>query len=259
MYAVSFKYNFFDLFCYRTKLAVALETVTEVLLKKQSRSTNLILQHLILVLRHKAELVQTLLAEERCTVESFHWRSRLQYSMEMEELYSPLDLATSMNKLAAIRNQMMPSFQSVLKYPPPTAGDGGQSHRNSTTFLMASSRSLLNSRQSVSDINRSQNMPSFRGLGGCAPPLKCFVHCHNATLPYGFEFLGGEAHLFLTPQTESALLSLVRAMAKQACTSITSSSTTSSGKATIAKDLSVVSVIATVMYLCTGLLSLYYL
>ena len=237
-----------DWFFCSTKLAAALESISEVLLKlsdKRQQSTDLILQHLILVLRHKYELVQTLLAEEECTVESFHWKSQLQYSTEVEDLYSLPGPA--MKKLTDGSQLVSSSTQANFKLGrSPVIQSTSSRFRQQSNSLVASSRSLLNSRNAGNtsfsrshDFSQSPMTPAYhRSMGGCASPLKCFVHCHKTTLPYGFEFLGSEAHVFLTPQTESTLLSLVSAMSSHECPSI---SYASSGRTAIGKDLAVVS------------------
>lgn len=219
--------------------------------KRQSQCANFVLQHLILILRHKSELAQSLIAEQVCTVESFRWRSQILYSTETEDLYNVVDPSTSLRTLDRGLTQGTLRHTDI-----PTAG---RSPRHSARLrdsnsLVASSRSLLHSRNAVlanvagglsslelnrsREFNRSQATPAFRSLGGCATPLKCFVHSCQTTLPYGFEFLGSEAHLFLTPQTESALLSLIHAMADHACPSVKSGP---SRRSTTGKDLAVVS------------------
>jgi hypothetical protein len=119
---------------------------------------------------------------------------------------------------------------------------------------VASSRSLLQSRNATGmgglsgqEFGRSQATPAFRNLGGCAAPLKCFVHCHRTTVPYGFEFLRSDAHLFLTPQTEGALLSLVNAVAGHECPSVNLGP---SDRSTSGRDLAVVSQSVKSLHLC---------
>lgn len=224
---------------------------------KRSQSTNLVLQHLVLILRRKSELAQTLTAERVCSVESFHWRSQILYSTETEDLCTVLEPSASLKKLATTVDRGLAST-SLRHMNPPSVG---RSPRHSaklrdSTSLVASSRSLLHSRNAVlanaaatsglsghelsrsHEFNRSQATPAFRSLGGCAAPMKCFVHCYRTTLPYGFEFLGSKAHLFLTPHTESALLSLVHAMAERAYPVVNSDS---SGRSTAGRDVAVVS------------------
>lgn len=245
-----------------TKVAAAFESVSEVLLKwssKRSQSTILVLQHLILVLRRKSELVQCLTAEHVCSVESFHWRSQVLYSTETENMFNVLE-PSSVKKLTSVLDGGLASTtQTGLRYmnaPCLSRSPGHSAKLRDCTSLVASSRSLLHSRNTVlasaaatsglsshelnrsREFNRSQVTPAFRSLGGCAAPMKCFVHCYETMLPYGFEYLGSKAHLFLTPQTETALLSLVRAVADRACPVVNSDS---SGRSTSGKDLAVVS------------------
>lgn len=214
--------------------------------RKRRRPTNLVLQNLALVLRHKTDLVQSLIAEQVCTVQSFHWRNKIQYSTETEALHTTAfdpakRLATHDCSTASTHTTALKNTNDRIQSP------GAKPHDSSS--LVASSRSLLNSRNttlnvsglSSHEVNRSYEFSRSqvtRSMGGCPCPLKCFVHCHKATLTYGFEFLGSEAHLFLSPQTENALLSLVHAMASHGCPSISSSP---SGRTTTGKDLAVVS------------------
>lgn len=238
-----------------TKLSSALECTSEVLVKRGERhspTVTFLLQHLLLVLRCKSEMSYSLLMEDICTPESFCWRTQLQYSTEMESLYSLPD-QTRCPSPAPGPSLAQSSVQSTLGSRPhlptssrtarSTVGPGGVA-KDSSNSLVASSKSLLvagsrlgnaSTTTSSSELNRSMGL---RSLGGCLPPLKCFVHCHKTTLHYGFEFLGSNTHLILTPQTERCLLSVVSAVAGRTFPSLTSSST---GTVSTGKDLAVVS------------------
>lgn len=194
-------------------------------------------------MRRKSELAQSLITEQVCSVESFSWRSQLLYSTETEDLYNIQELV----------KRLVVDHSGLVGTPSTTRSPRHSAKRRDSTFV-ASSRSLLHLRNaslagtgagglSGHELNRSHELsksqvnPAFRSLGGCAVPLKCFVHCHHTTLPYGFEFLGSEAHLFLTPQTESALLSLIRSMSDHAFPSVNLGP---SGRSTTGKDLAMV-------------------
>lgn len=180
------------------------------------------------------------------------------YSTETEDLYSVQEQGKKLTGVFDHRDLISSTQAETFKYanyPNISRSPGHSAKLRVSTALVASSQSLLHSRNAAlanagagglssrelsrsHDFTRSQVTPAFRSLGGCAAPLKCFVHCHETILPYGFEFLGSEAHLFLTPQTECALLSLVRAMADHTCPSI---NVGPSGRTTAGKDLAVVS------------------
>lgn len=214
---------------------------------KRTRPTNLLLQQIILILRQKAELTQSLFAEGVCSVESIHWRSHIQYSTETEDLYTVPDLSCPTVKrvpaaydLGTISSSTGSGMRStVMKGHSPMHG-----------VKAMNSNSLVGSCMSISTKNtpvnitgnmyshepsRSQVTPGFRTIGVAPLPLRCFIHCYKTSIPYGFEFLGAEGCLSLAPRTESALLSLVHALANHEYPSIKSDS------ATTGKDLAVVS------------------
>lgn len=240
-------------------MSAALESVSEVFLKRngtRSQSVTFVLQHLVLILRHKSEMAKALVAEGICTPGSFQWRTQLQYSPETEDLYTlpekthttrrqtlgpDYGLISSTHSTSGSRHMVTP-----LKSRSPGPGAGTRNSQG----LVASSRSLLNSKNALlaatasgdnySEFSRSAASIGVQSIGGCSPPLKCFVHCHMTILPYGFEFLGSGTYLTLTPQTERSLLSLVNAMACHACTSIDSAACFP-GKTTAGRDVAVVS------------------
>ena len=203
-------------------------------------STNLLLQHLILLLRHKSEITHSLIQEDVCTLESFRWQSQIQYSTEMDTLHTPY---SSKRGIPTRESGLTTSTHSTvtpsrhLKAVSPMSGRRIQD----TVSWAASSKSLVASRiasesaASLNELNRSNASLGGHKVRGPALPLKCFVHCQETTLPYGFEFLGSSAHLFLTPQTESYLLSLINAISSHSYPSI------SSGNHSTGKELAVVS------------------
>lgn len=215
------------------------------------RSTAVLLQHLILCLRRKAEMVSALIAEDVCTPESFRWRTQLQYSSEMENLYTLPDhpgalhrptlghdqctsISSSYSNLGAGSRHNMKGRSSPMPLPPPTPGVRVQESGS----LVGSSRSLLGSRANLLANASVASATRSRSIGGVPMPLKCFVHCYQSTVPYGFEFLGAGSQLVLTPQTESSLLSLVNAVASHAYPSIGS---TAPSARTAGRDVAVVS------------------
>lgn len=238
-----------------TKLSSALESVSEVLLKRGEerhfRSTTFVLQHLILTLRRKSEMILSLIAEDVCTPESFHWRTQIQYSTETESLYVLPDQPSTVRRLTlgsehyGSSYSILGSRHNVMSLKGHSPGPPGAKMQESNS-LVASSKSLLSSRNALlanasgTSINELNRGTGIRSVAGCPIPLKCFVHCHQTTLPYGFEFLGSSTHLILTPQTENFLLSLVNAMASHAYPLVNSASH-SFGATTTGKDVAVVS------------------
>lgn len=241
-------------FCvlHSTKVASASESISEVLLRgniKRTRPTNLLLQQIILILRQKAELTQSLLAEGVCSVESIHWRSQIQYSTETEDLYTVPDLScpSSVKRVPATYDLSAISSSHTLSGMRSAVKGHSPVHcvkaMNSNSLVGSSMSSVLakNTPANITsnvcshDLNRSQVTPGFHAIGVATSPLRCFIHCYKMSIPYGFEFLGAEDCLSLAPRTESALLSLVHALASHEYPSIKSNS------ATTGKDLAVVS------------------
>lgn len=208
-------------------------------------STNLLLQHLILLLRHKSDLTYSLIQEEVCTPESFRWQSQIQYSTETESLHTPhgskpstlRGIPTHESGLTSSSTHSTFTTARNLKAFSPMSGRRTQD----TMSFVASSKSLPTSRNagesvaSLNELNRSIASLGGHKVRGPPVPLKCFIHCHHTILPYGFEFLGSSAHLFLTPQTENYLLSLINAISSHSYPSI------SAGSHSTGKDLAVVS------------------
>ena len=97
--------------------------------------------------------------------------------------------------------------------------------QGSTHSLVASSKSLLSSRNALlaatagSDLQNSgtSSLVLFREP---PPPMRCFVHCGDSILAYGFEYYGPKAKLALSPISESCILSLINELAKVAVPSL---------------------------------------
>ena len=208
------------------------------------------LQHIILTLRHKSEMVLALLAEDICTPESFQWRTQLHYSTETENLFTLPDQATTVRRMTLGSDLNSSTHSNLASKYSITTSQRGQSalsrglHESSSQVTL--SRSLVSSKNAVMgqvsgvSFNEFNRSTGTRSVAGCPTPLKCFLHCHQTTLPYGFEFLGSDTHLVLTPHTESALLSLVSAVAGHAYPTISLSSRGFAASST-GKDVAVVS------------------
>lgn len=166
------------------KLSSALESVSDVLLKRGEkghlRSTTFVLQHLILILRHKSEMCLSLLAEDICTPESFCWRTQLQYSTETENLYVLPDQTSTLRRLTLCSDHYassstysnLGSRHNVTSLKGQSPGLPGAKIQDSNS-LVASSKSLLSSRNallanasatSTNELNRSTGIRSVGGL-----------------------------------------------------------------------------------------------
>lgn len=224
--------------------------VSEVLLKWRdmwSHPTDLLLQHLTLLLRQKSGMIQTLISEQTCSLESFHWRSQLLYSTdEAKYLYSAdkdninpktkVGPSDGQRSSISTRSESRQSLFALRKMA-------------TSSSLVSSSKSLLSNSLAVCSSTNLSIGNKFSKLNassiisqkaGFYPPLRTFVHCYESSLSYSFEFLGAGAHLCHNPQTEASLLSLVQAMGNHVSPLINTPHTSSSVTVT-GKDLSVVS------------------
>ena len=227
-------------------MCTALKYVCSILLKwrtKWSHPTDLLLQHLILLLRHKSNIIQSLLSEKSCILESFCWRAQLLYSTdETDHLYAIDKDSTCANTEVVSSDERGTStllLSDCGRFSKPhsicSPLDLGKSSPNGSDALSFNS---MNAHNNLSKLNVLSSMISLKA--NSCPPLRTFVHCYDNTLSYGFEFLGASAHLSLTPQTEASLLSLVQAVGNRACPLINMTSSPSS-QAVTGKDLSIVS------------------
>lgn len=212
-------------YIYSLGVYAALKCVCQVLLKWRatwSPPTDLLLQHLTLLLRQKSSVIQTLLSEQSCSVESFRWRAQLLYSMDDTE-----------------------SFYTLKKDIVASPDGRGSSTSISSDSSSVSRQHLIHSsldftKSSLNNKNKLKVSPIIGRKETSYPPLRIFVHCYESTLSYGFEFLGASAHLCLTSQTEASLLSLVQAVGSRVCPLI-NTTCSPSNKSVSGKDLSIVS------------------
>ena len=240
-----------------------MESVAGALLKWDTQrppSTNLLLQHLILSLRRKFEITSSIIVEEIFTPESFLWRTQLHYSTEVENLYALHDeniclksklssnLGQESNSSISVSRQSIESITRSQPFPVTI-----QTHQTSS---VTSSKSLLSfkdglianaaGKASTTDLHSRTGSSIVSKIAGSYPPLRCFVHCFDSVLPYGFEFLGSDAHILLTPQTERSLLSLINAMNTYKFPTVSSSSCSSS-RSTIGREFAIVSLFSLLM------------
>ena len=213
--------------CCRYKMSMAAKNVSEILLKRRhlwSRPTDLLMQQLILLLNRHSAAVQSLLAEQNSSVNSFCWKSQLHYSTEdSKDIY------------------FAPSVQSGDKFRSSTsAGVKKRLSEPSTTYFTSPSKSLTSCRVNVSDSNFAEKHYSdlsatVSNKAGQCQPLRVLVRCNKATIPYGFELLQATDHV--NPQTESAVFSMIQAMKNNNCSYLCSDSKPSE----TGKDLAIVS------------------
>ena len=201
-----------------------------------SSPTDLLLQHLILLLNRQSALIQMLLSDRFCGLNSFNWKFQLHYSTDVaEKLYtvSNIELGDKVRLSSSAKVQ------------------GRSIKRSSSTTFAMQTNSLTSSKVNVSDVNIgsakttiSKMAASFSNRANLYDPLRALVHCNNTTVPYGFEFLHANDHLGLNPQTEAALFSMIQAMKSNSYSLISSSSKPS----VTGKDLAIVRYISLFLY-----------
>ncbi len=146
-------------------------------------------------------MLQVLLSDPQCGLDSFYWKSQLHYSTDVaEKIYKYPSLLSG--------NRMRLSSSATAS--------GKLLRRVSTSVHISPSKSLssckVNTYDSTDDDMLNKKKTNYLSSKASHDPLKVYVHCHNTTVPYGFEFLQATDHLSLNPQTESALFSMIQAM-----------------------------------------------
>ena len=213
-----------------SRLHTAVDTVAELLrsyssldLKselKYSKTLLMTLQNVIIALRHKMDIVRSLLHSEAFSPDSFVWKNHILYSIEgdVEQTTNDHDFT----KHPSTRSSTPYTLGSNMASPRTSCSSleqqslaPSQKLQASASNLVASSRSLLNSRHTLLG-----NEPSRAGTSSSlAPthisatrPTKCVVQCSDSVLPYGYEPSACDSKLVLTPVTEACLVSLVMAI-----------------------------------------------
>lgn len=185
------------------------------------------LHNVIILLRHKTDLVKSLIENKAFSPATLLWKGHIHYTSE-GEFTSQLDDGLATHGRPSVRSSLI-SIHSIgnLRHSDVAIQSSHSSLdqrslvltsrlRSTVHSLVASSKSLLSSKQ--------MNEPhSFAGTSplGVPHPSKCMVHCSDLTLPYGFEYYGCDSRLVLTPPTEACLLSLATAIGDNSFSSIT--------------------------------------
>ena len=191
------------------------------------------LQNIITVLSHKLEIAKNLIKKRALTPESFEWRCHILYAPDSNSIYNSVQKDRSQqqsNRLSMDYNRMsMASFRGSVTsiYSSHHSLKAGSSNalvanaklQGSTHSLVASSKSLLSSRNALlaaaggSDLQKS-GTSSLVLFKEPQPPMKCFVHCGESILPYGFEYHSPKAKLILSPISESCILPVINELAR---------------------------------------------
>ena len=222
---------------FSSKLHAVLDTMAELLRSEREAESamkcQLSFQNIITVLSHKLDIAKSLIEKKGLTPESFEWRHHILYAMDSNSIYNSVQKdrnQQSNNRLSVDYNRMsMASFRGSITsiYSSHHSLRAGSSNalvtngklQGSTHSLVASSKSLLSSRNALlaatggSDLQKSgtSSLVLYREP---QPPMKCFVHCGESILPYGFEYHGPKAKLVLSPVSESCMLAMMNELAR---------------------------------------------
>lgn len=200
---------------------------------KYSKTFAITLQNVIITLRHKMDIVKSLLQTETFSPNSFGWKSHILYSTE-DDMDQPTSEDTGITKRHTAKSSTASIYtlgsnvgtsHSSLEQRSfgPTQKLQSSAHslvasqklQGSAHNIVASSRSLLNSRHTLlgNDLQREGESSSFVTTPTVKPkPTKCIVQCNEITLSYGYELAVCNSKLVLTPVTEECLVSLVTAI-----------------------------------------------
>ena len=224
---------------FSSKLYAILDTMAELLRSEREAADSAVkyqlsYQNIITILSHKLEVAKSLIEKSGLTPESFEWRHHILYASDSNSIYNPVQKDRSQqstNQLNVDYNRMsMVSFRGSITsiYSSHHSLRAGSSNtlamnaklQGSTHSLVASSKSLLSSRNALlaaaaggSDIQKSDTS-SLVLYKEPLPPMKCFVHCGESILPYGFEYHGPKAKLVLSPVSESCMLAVMNELAR---------------------------------------------
>ena len=220
-----------------SRLHAALDSAAELLRSESEDSSavksQLSLQNIIMVLSHKLEIAKHLIDKNALSPESFDWRQNVLYAPEPNTIYNPIQKEPSQqnNRLSVdysrVLNQSSFKGSTTSIYSSLHSLKAGSSNalitnaklQGSTHSLVASSKSLLNSRNALlaaaigSDMQNS-GTSSLVLQKEPPPPMRCFVHCGDSIVAYGFEYHSPKAKLVLSPLNESCVLSLMNELAR---------------------------------------------
>jgi len=212
-----------------SRLHAAVDTVAELLRSypsfdhrselKYSKTLPITLQNAIITLRHKTDIVTSLLRNEAFSPNSFVWKNHILYSTEgdIDQTSSDHDVtkkpstrtstpsANTLGSNVASPKTSCSSLEQQSLFP-------SQKLQGSAHNLVASSRSLLNSRHTLLGNGPSRAGTSSPTHTPVTRSTKCMVQCSDIILPYGYELSACDSKLVLTPVTEACLVSLVTAI-----------------------------------------------
>lgn len=222
---------------YSSRLHAVLDTTVEVLRSKRDAESamkcQISLQNIIIILSHKLEVAKSLIEKRALSPESFEWRQHILYASgpssiygstqkETSQLNSRLSVDHGRTNQGSYRGSMASIYSSLhsLKAGSSNALIANSKLQGSTHSLVASSKSLLSSRNALLAAAMGSDLQDHSGTSSLVifrepqPPMKCFVHCGDSILSYGFEYYGPKTKLVLTPVSESCILSLMNELAR---------------------------------------------
>ena len=186
------------------------------------KSLSKVLENIVLTLKHKVEIIKSLLQSKDFSPDSFTWKHHLHYSIdgtiarEDGNGTSCHSSTTSFQSLSSSRpgSIHMPIMKSSQSSLAPKSLSAMSKH---SSLLVSSSKSLLGSKTSLPTANRSSKAEGAVSAQTVSSahrysPMECTIHSLDCILPYGFEYYGRCSCLVLTPNTESCLLSVLCAI-----------------------------------------------
>ena len=195
-------------------------------------------QNIITVLSHKLNIAKSLIEKRALSPESFEWRHHhILYAPDANSIYNTMIQKDrnqqSNNRLSVDYNRMsMASYRGSVTsiYSSHHSLKAGSSNnlvmnaklQGSTHSLVASSKSLLSSRNALLAATAAAGGSDLQKSGTSSlvlyreplPPMKCFVHCGESIVPYGFEYHSPKAKLVLYPVSESCMLAVTNELAR---------------------------------------------
>lgn len=197
---------------------------------KRKRATLLTLNNIILILEHKLEIITSILNNTGISPTCFTWRSRILYSSEVDSLYEEqmshrnqkgaFNDRTSTSSLLSVASSNRLNHTMILGRPSLVHRLHASSHSlvSSSKSLLASRNNLSTNPAMVNELQRSGDSSLVFSTEIASSrrqqiPTKCMIYCGESISAYGFEYLGPEHRLVLTPTTEACLLSVSNTLA----------------------------------------------
>ena len=203
-----------------------------------TRTLFIMLQNIVTTLKHKTEMVTSLGGNETPSVDSFYWTNHIHYSIGGVLSPQPNEKLSARSSMASLYNvtggtSLKSSHSSLDQQSLVTP------HKHSVYSLVASSKSLLTSRHTLSG-NQSKKASPLRAISHM--PTNCMVHTGSNVVPYGFEYYGCDWKLVVAPPTEAHLVLLTSAISGYTFPSV--SGPQSVGKTESTLEVSKVSIVA---------------